>query len=90
MSAKFRRTGSFYVYILRCNDGTYYTGYTPDLKSRVEKHNKGRGAKYTRCRRPVELVWSKKYRYFKHAFKAERDVKRLSRKQKQKLILAYV
>jgi putative endonuclease len=87
--SKFKRTGNFHVYILRCSDGTYYTGYTPDLGRRVDLHNKGRGAKYTRTRRPVELAWCKEFRYFKLAFKAEQDVKKLNRKQKQRLISEY-
>jgi putative endonuclease len=84
--AKIKRTGRFYVYVLRCRDGTFYTGYTPDLEKRVAVHNNGKGAKYTRCRRPVELVWWKEYRYFKNAFMAEEKIKKLTRKQKERLI----
>ena len=82
----FKRVGDFHVYILKCVDGTYYTGYSPDLVKRVELHNKGRGAKYTKARRPVVLVWSKKFRYYKHAINAELAVKRLNRKSKERLI----
>jgi putative endonuclease len=74
------------VYIVRCCDGTYYTGYTPDIKKRVELHNKGKGAKYTRDRRPVELVWYKEYRYFKLAFTEEKRIKTLTRRKKEELI----
>jgi len=74
------------VYIVRCRDGTYYTGYTPDIKKRVELHNKGRGAKYTRDRRPVELVWYKEYRYFKLAFMEEKRIKTFTREKKERLI----
>lgn len=84
--AKFRRSGKFHVYIVRCADNTYYTGYTPDLKRRVKLHNSGRGAKYTRDRRPVKLIWSKKYKYFKPAFISEKRIKRLTRKQKITLV----
>ena len=84
--AKFVRVGNFHVYIVKCSDGSYYTGYSPDLKRRVALHNAGRGAKYTRARRPVKLVWCKRYRYFKTAFKAEIAVKKLSRAQKTRLI----
>ena len=84
--AKFVRVGNFHVYIVRCSDGSYYTGYSPDLKRRIALHNAGRGAKYTRARRPVKLVWSRKFRYFKTAFKAEIAVKKLNRAQKAKLI----
>lgn len=81
-----KRTGKFFVYIVVCSDGTYYTGYTPNLKRRIALHNAGRGAKYTRDRRPVKLVWKKRYRYFKRAFKRELAIKALKRKQKQRLI----
>lgn len=84
--AKIRRTGTHYVYIVECADGTYYTGYTPKIRRRVKLHNAGRGAKYTRDRRPVSLVWSKKYRYFKRAIKRELAIKRLSRVAKERLV----
>lgn len=83
---KIKRTGAHYVYIVECADGTYYTGYTPKLRRRIKLHNSGRGAKYTRTRRPVRLVWHKKYRYFKRAFKKEAAIKRLSRKSKESLV----
>jgi putative endonuclease len=83
---KFKRKGSFFVYITQCKDKTYYTGYTPNLKRRIKLHNKGQGAKYTRDRRPVKLVWSKEYKYFKLAFLEEKRIKRLTRKQKEKLV----
>lgn len=84
--AKIRRTGTHYVYIVECADGTFYTGYTPRLRRRIKLHNTGRGAKYTRDRRPVKLVWSKRYRYFKRAFKREIAIKRMSRAQKERLV----
>jgi putative endonuclease len=83
---KLKRYGKFWVYILRCCDNTYYTGYTPNLKQRVAKHRAGKGAKYTRTRLPVKLAWCKKYRYFKNAFLEEIRIKRLKRKQKEKLM----
>lgn len=86
--AKMKRSGRFFVYILRCRDGTFYTGYTPDLPRRLELHNSGQGAKYTRSRRPVELIWCREYRYFKRAFLAELKIKKLTRKQKERLIAA--
>ncbi len=86
--AKMKRSGRFFVYILRCRDGTFYTGYTSDLAHRLTLHNSGLGAKYTRSRRPVELLWSKEYRYFKWAFLAELKIKKLTRKQKEQLINA--
>lgn len=81
-----KRIGKFYVYIIKCADGTYYTGYTPCLEARLKLHNNGRGAKYTRSRRPVKLVWFKEYRYFKNAVLQERKIKALTRIQKTKLI----
>jgi len=83
---EFKRTGRFFVYIVECSDGTYYTGYTPDLKKRLELHNKGKGARYTRDRGPVELVWHKEYKQFKRAFLEELRIKKLTRKQKEELI----
>jgi putative endonuclease len=85
---KFKRTGKFYVYILECSDGTYYTGYTQDLQNRLRLHNSGKGAKYTRGRRPVKLVWSRQYKYFKKAFLEEARIKTLAREQKRMLVNA--
>lgn len=82
----FKRKGVFYVYILECRDGTYYTGYTPDLAKRIELHNTGKGAKYTRGRGPVKLIWSREFKYFRHAVAEERRIKGLTRKQKELLI----
>jgi len=83
---EFKRSGKFYVYVVECVDKTYYTGYTPDIKKRIELHNNGKGAKYTRDRRPVRLVWSREYKYFKKAFLMERRIKRLTRLQKESLV----
>jgi putative endonuclease len=81
-----KRVGRFYVYIVRCKDGTYYTGFTPHIRKRVALHNAGRGAKYTKYRRPVKLIWSKRYRYFRNAFLEEKRIKTLTRKEKGNLI----
>ena len=83
---KIKRSGRFYTYIVECSDGTYYTGYTNNLKQRIALHNSGKGAKYTRDRRPVELVWKKEYRQFKPAFKLEKTIKKLTRLQKEALV----
>ena len=80
------RKGKHSVYIVECRDGTYYTGYTPDIERRLKLHNAGKGAKYTRDRRPVKLVWHKEYRYFKPAFIAEKRIKELTRRQKETLV----
>jgi len=75
-----------YVYIVKCADGTYYTGYTNDLDRRIEQHNQGEGAKYTKGRRPVELVYSKEFDSKSKAMKREYEIKQLKRKNKLKLI----
>ena len=82
------RVGSFYVYILRCNDGTLYTGYTTDLEARVRTHNgEGNGgAKYTRSRRPVVLVYYEEHREKSAALRRECEIKKLTRAEKEKLI----
>lgn len=89
MIKRFKRLGKFYVYIVECSDGTYYTGYTPDIEKRAKLHNAGRGAKYTRDRRPVKLIWCKEYKQFKNAFMEEKRIKRLTRKRKEKLVRGY-
>jgi len=86
---KFKRHRNFFVYIVECQNGTYYTGYTNDLEKRIKLHNRGSGAKYTRDRRPVKLVWCKEYKYYKRALHAERNVKKLTRKQKCELVRIY-
>lgn len=83
----FKRCGAFYVYILECQDGTYYTGYTNDLEKRLKEHNESkRGARYTRYKRPVRVVWQKEYKYLCYAMRAEYKIKQLNRKQKGSLI----
>ena len=75
----------YYVYILLCADGTFYTGYTTDLEKRIDTHNKGKGAKYTRARLPVKLHWSWIYKSKSEAMKAEYKIKQLSRIEKKNL-----
>lgn len=75
-----------YTYILRCGDGTYYTGWTNDLKKRLEDHNLGRGAKYTRAHLPVILVYYESFETKAEAMKREAAIKKLSRSQKERLI----
>lgn len=87
--AKRKRFGKHYVYIVECRQGMYYTGYTVDLERRVAKHNSGHGAKYLRNKLPVKLVYSKEYKYFKIAYKAEREIKKLSRQAKEALVREY-
>ena len=76
----------WFVYILECNDGTYYTGITNDLEKRILAHNNGTGAKYTRVRRPVRLMISFELTDRSSASKEEYRIKQLTRKEKEKLI----
>jgi putative endonuclease len=76
---------AFYCYILECSDGTYYTGWSIDPERRLIQHNRGRGARYTRSRRPVRLVYVEELPGKGAALKRERAIKALSRPQKQKL-----
>ena len=84
-----KREDRFFVYIVKCRDGTYYTGYTNDLENRIVMHNSGNGAKYLQSRLPVKLVYAKEYRYYKNALRAERKIKKLTRNQKERLIRNY-
>lgn len=77
---------NYYVYILQCNDGTLYTGYTNDLQKRIEKHEKGQGAKYTRGRGPFQLVYTENFPNKRMALKREYEIKKLTRKEKLALI----
>lgn len=74
-----------YAYILRCADGTLYTGWTNDLQHRVETHNAGKGAKYTRTRRPVELCYYETFDTASEAMRREAAIKKLTRQQKLRL-----
>ena len=75
-----------YTYILRCQDDTLYTGWTTDLEKRVETHHLGKGAKYTRTRLPVELVYYEAFASKEEAMSREWHIKQLSRKDKLRLI----
>ena len=76
----------YFAYIMRCADGTLYTGYTDDIARRETAHNSGRGAKYTRSRLPVKTVYYESFAARSDAMKREYAIKRLSREQKLKLI----
>lgn len=82
------RSAINYVYIIECSDGTFYTGYTNNLDKRINTHNKGKGAKYTRCRLPVKLLYYEEYDLKGEALKREYKIKQMTRKQKIKLIEA--
>jgi putative endonuclease len=75
-----------YVYVLQCADGTFYTGWTTDLEHRVAVHNSGKGAKYTRSRLPVELVYYELYEDRSVAKRREYAIKKLTRAEKEKLV----
>lgn len=79
-------TRRFFVYIVRCHDGTLYTGATTDVEKRVARHNAAKGAKYTRARLPVALVYSKEFPTWLESAREEARIKRLTRKEKEALI----
>lgn len=81
-----QKKSRWHVYLVRCADGTYYTGVTTDLARRIGAHNAGKGAKYTRARRPVVLVWSRPAASEGAAKRREYRVRTLSRKEKQALV----
>lgn len=77
---------TWYLYILRCRDDSLYTGITTDVEKRLEAHRSGKGAKYTRGRGPLELVYRESCGTHSDALKREIEIKRLTREQKQALI----
>ncbi|MEM6894522.1 MAG: GIY-YIG nuclease family protein [Bacteroidota bacterium] len=74
------------MYILKCSDGSYYTGSTIDIEKRIVEHNEGKGANHTKKRLPVELVYLEEYLEISAAFKREKQVQGWSRKKKEALI----
>jgi putative endonuclease len=79
---------SFYVYILLCMDGSFYTGYTKDLNERTRAHENGKGAKYTKSHRPQKVAYVELFGSRSAAMKRERAIKKLTHQQKQDLITA--
>ena len=77
----------YYTYIVECADRSLYTGYTTDVKARIRKHNSGKGAKYTRSRLPVKLVYYEEYETKHEAMSREYYIKQMSRNSKLDLIL---
>ena len=75
-----------YTYILKCKDGSLYTGWTNDLEQRVAAQNTGKGAKYTKARRPVELVYFEEFETKEQAMKREYAIKQMARKDKLELV----
>lgn len=78
-----------YCYILECEDGTYYTGWSTDPERRLKEHNAGRGSRYTRSRRPVQLVYVESQSDRSTAMKREKAIKKLPRKKKRALVETY-
>lgn len=78
----------YVTYLLRCADGSLYCGWTNHLEKRVEAHNSGKGAKYTKSRRPVQLVYYEVFATKQEAMRREWQVKQLSRKEKLRLVEA--
>lgn len=77
-----------FVYILRCGDGSLYTGITKDVPKRLKQHQAGKASKYTRVHLPVTLSWTRQVRSWSHALKEERRIKALTRTQKEALLRA--
>jgi putative endonuclease len=75
----------FTVYILLCSDGSFYTGYTKDLQARTKQHQDGKGAKYTKSHRPKRVAYVEQFSTRSEAMKRERELKKLSHRQKQEL-----
>ena len=78
--------GKNYTYIVRCRDGSLYTGWTTDLERRLCAHNEGTGAKYTRSRRPVELVYAESFDTKEEAMRREYAIKQMTHEEKLKLL----
>lgn len=75
-----------YTYVVKCSDGTFYTGWTNNLEKRIACHNAGKGAKYTKTRRPVALVYYETFETKEDAMRREYAIKQMSRTEKEKLV----
>jgi len=75
-----------YTYILECKDNTYYTGWTNNLEKRLKDHNEGRGAKYTKARLPVSLIYYEEFQTKEEAMRREYAIKHMTRKDKEKIM----
>lgn len=84
-----RKTKKAYIYVVECSDGTLYTGYTTDIQHRIKTHNAGKGAKYTRSRLPVKLIYQESFDSKESAMSAESYFKQKTRKQKLEYIAAH-
>lgn len=79
-----------YAYLVRCSDNTFYAGWTNNIEKRIQSHNAGTGAKYTRPRRPVQLAYLESFETKSEAMKREAALKKLSRKEKEALAEAFI
>ena len=79
----------YYVYILLCKDGSYYTGHVKDVRCQVERHKKGQGARYRRMHEPEKIVYMEEFDSRNEAMKREREIKSLSHSKKQQLVNLY-
>ena len=89
MTGEVHQETKHYIYVLRCKDKSLYTGYAVDVERRLKEHNgeeKGSDAKYTRARRPVQLVYTESFKTRSEALKREAAIKKLSKAEKEKLI----
>jgi len=85
-NTKISKIPTWYIYILKCNDGSFYTGSTNDLVKRLAAHNAGKGGKYTRAHLPVELLYSEKLADHSSALKREHAIKKLNKEKKLLLV----
>ncbi len=76
----------YYIYILLCSDGSYYTGSTNDVEKRFKDHVEGRGARYTKSHKPVRIIYKEEFATKPEALKREAEIKKLSKKEKEELI----
>lgn len=83
-------TVSAYTYIVKCNDNTLYTGWTNDLEKRIKTHNAGKGAKYTKSRLPVTLVYYETFQTKEEAMRREWEIKHLTRSKKLQLLTSFI
>ena len=80
------KEGNYYVYLLLCSDGSYYCGYTDDPERRLAAHNSGKGAKYTRSRRPCRLVYTERFGSKHEAMRREYFLKKLNHRERERLV----
>ncbi len=79
---------NYYVYLARCSDDSLYAGYTTDLKNRETAHNEGKGARYTRMRRPIKIVYFEEFKTKSEAMKREYELKHCKKAEKENLIIS--